>query len=311
MIIDVHQHTQWHGWGAAKLVADMDEQGIDRAWLLSCEIPPLEDEPTWHAAFNPVHVRTDGTHPGLPLCDVLATREAWPDRFIPGWCPWPGLPNAPDLLEAAVQMHGIRACGEWKFRMLLDDPRSLQVFRRAGKLGLPVTVHIDVPYMIPPASAAPAGGAAQAVGPAEPVYQRSWFGGTVENLARALGACPGTTFLGHAPGFWREISGDAAGDPKQYPDGPVAPGGRLAPLLEGHPNLFCDLSANSALTALRRDPDHARRFLTRFADRLLFGRDQLGGETLAFLRGLGLPAEALGKVLGGNAARLLGGEKAD
>jgi predicted TIM-barrel fold metal-dependent hydrolase len=303
MILDVHQHTQWHGWGASKLVADMDEHGIGRAWLLSCEIPPLEDEPTWHSAFNPVHMRPDGTHAGLPLCDVLATRDVWPDRFIPGWCPWPGLPNAPALLEAAVQMHGIRVCGEWKFRMLVDDPRSLEVFRVAGRLGLPVTVHIDVPYMMAPA---PAGGASQGAEAARPVYQRSWFGGTVENLARALDACPGTTFLGHAPGFWREISGDAAADPKAYPDGPVAPGGRLAPLLEAHSNLFCDLSANSALTALRRDADHARRFIARFADRLLFGRDQLGGETLAFLRGLGLPEEMMAKVLGGNAVRLVG-----
>jgi predicted TIM-barrel fold metal-dependent hydrolase len=205
-------------------------------------------------------------------------------------------------------MHGIRVCGEWKFRMLLDDPRSLEVFRLAGRGGLPVIVHIDVPYMVPPAPAAPAADGAQDASPAQPVYQRSWFGGTVENLARALDACPGTTFLGHAPGFWREISGGAAADPKQYPGGPVAAGGRLRPLLEAHPNLFCDLSANSALTALSRDADHARRFITHFADRLLFGRDQLGGETLTFLRGLGLPAEVLEKVLCGNAQRLLGEE---
>ena len=57
---------------------------------------------------------------------------------------------------------------------------------------------------------------------------------------------------------------------------------------------------------MRRDGDHARRFIARFADRILFGRDQLGADTLTFLRGLGLPEDALAAILYRNADALLG-----
>ncbi|MGB2823467.1 MAG: hypothetical protein WBF17_20975, partial [Phycisphaerae bacterium] len=54
----------------------------------------------------------------------------------------------------------------------------------------------------------------------------------------------------------------------------------------------------------RRDPKHAVEFLSRFADRLLFGRDLLGGGLLDFLQSLDLPPNVLEKVLLGNALRL-------
>ena len=104
-------------------------------------------------------------------------------------------------------------------------------------------------------------------------YFDGWFGGTIDNLERAMQACPDTIFIGHAPGFWREISADAADCPDVYPDGPVAMTGRLYGLFEKYPNLYADLSAGSGLTALKRDPEHALPFVRKFSDRLLFGRD--------------------------------------
>jgi hypothetical protein len=62
-------------------------------------------------------------------------------------------------------------------------------------------------------------------------------------------------------------------------------------LFERHENFFADLSAGSALNALKRDPEYARSFLIQFADRLLFGRDYYGGDPLDFLAGLELPTE--------------------
>jgi predicted TIM-barrel fold metal-dependent hydrolase len=293
MLIDTHQHVFWYGRDDAGLVADMDEHGIDLAWLLSWDMAPFEDAPEYHRVLNPLHRRGDGTHAGIPLSDLLRAREHYPQRFVVGYCPHPGLSHAAALFEAAYRMHGVRVCGEWKFRMLLDDPRCLELFRKAGELGCPVVLHLDVPYL--------------ADGRGGWSYQPLWFGGTVANLARALEACPGTTFIGHAPGFWREISGDADDDPKQYPDGPVAPGGRLHGLFEQYANLHADLSAGSGLGALRRDAAHARGFLTRFADRLLFGRDYYGGELMVFLRGLHLADDVMAKLCSANAGRLLGG----
>src|SRR5262249_10549858 len=94
-------------------------------------------------------------------------------------------------------------------------------------------------------------------------------------------------------------------DSKAYPDGPIREGGRLYPLFENCRNLYADLSAGSALGALKRDPEHARAFLCRFADRLLFGRDYYGDELLQFLKTLELPADVQERIFRENACELL------
>jgi predicted TIM-barrel fold metal-dependent hydrolase len=127
----------------------------------------------------------------------------------------------------------------------------------------------------------------------------------VDNLERALKLCPETIFIGHAPGFWRSISGDAEANPESYAAGPVTPGGKVPRLLETYPNLYADLSAGSGLRALRRDPAHGREFVLRFADRLLFARDYYGGELHAFLQTLELPKDVLEKVYFRNAEKLV------
>jgi len=290
-IVDSHQHVFWHGRDDAGLVADLDEQGVEYAWLLSWEIQFDEDRESYHSVLNPVHFRPDGAHAGIPLSDLLRARDRYPQRFVVGYCPHPNHESAPALLRHAVEMYDIRVCGEWKFKMLFDDPRCLELYRAAGELGLPVVLHLDVPYL------------PQADGTTE--YYSAWYGGTIENLERALKACPDTTFIGHAPGFWREISGDAASDPEVYPRGPVTGRGRLYDLFEANDNLCADLSAGSGRYALDRDPEHAMAFIRQHSDRLLFGRDCYGGDLHAFLSPLDLEPEIIEKVYHGNAERLV------
>lgn len=285
MIIDSHQHVYWHGKDDRGLVEDMDTHGIQQAWLLTWEIPIQDFQTKYSGLLNPVHIRPDGTHPGITLGDLLIARDRFPERFILGYCPDPTKPNAPDLLEAAVKIHGIKICGEWKFRLLIDDPRSIELFRKAGKLGLPVVLHLDVPWL-------------------NGAYQPEWYGGTVDNLERALIACPETKFIGHAPGFWREIA-PATDECDIYPTGKILTGGRLHQIFAKYPNLHADLSAQSGLRALKRDPQYAREFVLRFAERLLFGRDYYGGELSAFLDTLALPDIVKNQIYGGNAQNLL------
>ncbi len=294
MIIECHQHVFWQGRDDAGLIADLDAQGIELCWIMGWEIPqhPVYPENFAYARqLNPAHVRHDGSHPGIPLGDLLTARDRYPGRFVLGYCPDPAKPNASMIFESAVKMHCVRVCGEWKFRMPFDDPRCLELFHAAGRAKAPVVLHLDVPYL-PDAEG-------------RRVYQPAWYGGTVENLERALTACPDTNFVGHAPGFWREISGDADREPRAYPRGPVVAGGRLQPLLERYPNLYADISAGSGLMALKRDPQHAREFIVRYADRLLFGRDYYGGEHQEFLATLDLPAEVREKLMCRNALKLV------
>jgi predicted TIM-barrel fold metal-dependent hydrolase len=291
-LVDSHQHVRWHQRNEHGLIADMDAHAIAYAWLLSWLIGRDEQAPEYNFALNPAHFAPDGSHPGVPLADLLDTQKQYPARFVLGFCPHPAWANAPAILEAAHRMHGARVCGEWKFRVPFDDPRCLALFKKAGALQMPVVLHLDVPTLPDPQTGAP-------------VFQPLWYGGTVAHLENALQACPDTIFIGHAPGFWREISGDADRDPKQYPDGPVTPGGKLYRLFDHYPNLYADLSAGSGRTALARDPEHALKFVTRYADRLLFGRDYYEQDLHKFLQTLPLSAEVVDKIYWQNAERLI------
>jgi len=289
--IDSHQHVFWLNRDDAWLVREMDELGIDVAWLLTWYLLPEEDDHAYHVHTSPTNMRADGTHAAMPFSDVIATCKRFPKRFVPGYCPPPTRPNAAASFEAAYHMHGVRVCGEWSYRTLLDDPRSIELFRKAGELHCPVVLHMDVPFLTDDSG--------------RQQYQWRWYGGTVLNLERAMQACPETVFLGHGPGFWRAISGDADNDPAIYPTGPITPGGELLRLFEEYPNLYADLSAGSGMGAMERDPELAKQFVTDNADRLLFGRDRYGDDLDRFLQTLGLPEDVLTKVYCRNALRLV------
>jgi len=76
-------------------------------------------------------------------------------------------------------------------------------------------------------------------------------------------------------------------------------------MFEQYRNLYADLSAGSALGALKRDLRVATELLTRFSDRILFGRDCYGGALQSFLKALQLSDEVRERICHGNAQRLL------
>ena len=79
-------------------------------------------------------------------------------------------------------------------------------------------------------------------------------------------------FIGHAQGWWGNI--DLHHDQEAlYPKTPVTRGGISDRLLSDYPNMYGDLSANSGLNSLLRDEAHARGFIDRHQDRLLWASD--------------------------------------
>ncbi len=283
MIIDIHNHPDWHGHGLAAVLADMDACGIARAWLLSWECPVADHAPLWRG-----HPALGGDGP-IPFARCVSYAERAPGRFVLGYAPDPRRPEAIDRLHGMIEIYGVRVCGELKLRMMADNPDALRLYRFCGRQRLPVIIHFDDEFEQPSA------------------YPRAsyWYGGGIAALERALRACPETVFLGHAPGFWAHLSGDYPAAPVRYPKGPVTPGGKLPALLRQYPNLYCDGSAGSGLGALARDPTFAREFLLEFQDRYLFARDQFDTVHQDFLNGLGLPAPVLDKLFAGNALRLV------
>jgi len=285
MIIDSHCHPNWHGHDVDRVVENMDSMGIDLAWLHTWEIEPGECEPNYARVIDP---RWDS----ISLASVMEACHKYPDRFVPFYAPDPRKPGGVEKLRAAVDVHGVKGCGELKLRMCLDNPDALRLYHVCGELGLPVTFHLDIPLP-----------------PGKPTDQWSWwYGGSLGALERALQRCPETQFIGHSPGFWRYISGDADERNETYPKGPVTEGGELLRLFGDYPNLNADLSAGSGLNAIARDPTFGKSFLIDHQDRLLFGRDQFDRGHLDFLEGMDLPEETRDKIFYKNARRLMGEE---
>ena len=283
MLIDAHNHPNWHGFNAAKILHNMDEQGIDQMWLFSWEVPEDEYSPQYHAVLPP-------TGRGIPFEDVLAVGKEAPDRFILGYMPHPKRPDAIDRLKAAVEIHGVQVASELKVRLPFDDPDALRLYDACGQMRLPITIHLDYP-----------------IDHGKGNYPRPnwWYGGSLDAFERAIVACPDTAFIGHAPGFWAHISGDDLYDKASYPDGPVLAGGRLSDVMRKHRNLYADLSAGSGLKALQRDRIFGRDFLIEFQDKLLFGRDYFDTRLMDFLLELELPQQVFAKIASQNALRLL------
>lgn len=280
-IIDAHGHVKWYGYDAKRLVENMDQHGIDVMWLLTWEAPSHEIDQMSYSVFWPAQT-------GMPLPDVIEAVRLYPDRFVPFYAPDPREPGALRKLQGAVKWWGVRGYGELKCRVMMDNPNALEIFHYCGENGLPVIFHLDVP--LPRHTQG------------DPGY---WYCCDWENLAHALERCPRTTFLGHAPGFWREISGSADRDEGAYPKSDITPGGKLWQYLDTYPNLYCDLSAGSALNAISRNPEVGKRFLLQYQDRCLFGRDYFDDALYKFILSCELPADVLTKILHGNAERLV------
>jgi predicted TIM-barrel fold metal-dependent hydrolase len=96
---------------------------------------------------------------------------------------------------------------------------------------------------------------------------------------------------------------------KGYPDGRITPGGAAVRLLKDYPNMYADLSANSGLNAIQRDPDFGIPFLKNHADKLLFGTDAMGGtgreSHFEFYNQIELPQEIKTKIFRDNTRKLL------
>lgn len=293
--IDAHNHADWHAHDFDKFIANMDELGIDKTWILSWECPRWDFDPNtiWafplpSASWDEEGVANNGP---VPFSLGLRYKDRAPDRFILGYAPDPRRPDALKRLQAAVSIYGVRVCGEVKLRMMYDNPDALRMFRWCGENHLPVTLHFDYD------SATRTG--------CEFPRQSWWYGGGIDTLERLLKLCPETNFLGHAPGFWCHISNDELGFTNAYPTGPVIPGGEIARLLDIYPNLYCDMSAGSCNIALKRDPDYTRRLILKHPDRFVYARDYFDNICAELIESLALPDETRELLYHGNAERLM------
>jgi predicted TIM-barrel fold metal-dependent hydrolase len=220
---------------------------------------------------------------------AIEAAKRHPDRLVPFCCidPRTSYSGGRAGLRAMIKEYvdqGAKGFGEHKAGLLIDHPKMLALYEVCDDLKLPVLFHMD--------------------------RERGMDAPGLPGLEKVLKTFPRVAFIGHGPGFWASISGDATErDLGGYPRGPVKPAGALDRLFDGYPNLWGDLSAGSGAGALSRDRDFARGFLIRRSARLLFGTDYLrpGQNVPQFelLASFDLPADVRTKIERGNAAHLL------
>lgn len=221
---------------------------------------------------------------------VLQQTQPYRDRLIPFCCIDPrtsytgGAKGLLDMLQK-YRDAGCKGFGEHKPGVAIDDPRNMALCAACHELKWPLLFHID--------------------------NQRNLDKPGLPGLAKAVADHPNCQFIGHGPGWWASISGDATQiDIGGYPKTKVAPGGAIDALMEKYPNIWGDLSAGSGAGSISRDLDFGREFLIRRQDRIMFGTDFLAPKQAVpqfelFEQKLTLPAEVAAKIFRNNARKLL------
>jgi len=195
------------------------------------------------------------------------------------------LPAAREEIERYLKKGAI-GIGEQKFRVACDSPHLHLMAEIAREYGVPVLMH----------------------------FMHGRYNTGIENMHKTLEKFPEVSFIGHAQTWWGNIDKNHKQE-ELYPLTKVTPGGITDRLLTDYPNMFGDMSAGSGLNFLIRDEDHAKAFIQRHQNKLMFGSDCndtigrgpgcQGAQILANIRRL-VPNRALQrKLLYENAKRVL------
>jgi predicted TIM-barrel fold metal-dependent hydrolase len=196
----------------------------------------------------------------------------------------PDIPEASTIIQKYLKTGAI-GIGEQKFPVDCDSIHVHRIAELAETFQVPVLLHFE-----------------------HKVYN---FG--FERFYRILEKHPNVNFIGHAQTWWGNID-KKLDQTVLYPKTKVTPHGITDRYLSDYPNMYGDLSAASGLNALLRDEDHAREFLARHQNKLLYGSDCsdkigqgpgcLGAQCIAAVKRLAPDQNVVRKLLHDNAASL-------
>lgn len=278
-IIDIHQHTGYHGRTDQQFLAHQRAMGIATTIILPAG--SYVDLPSTHGGrSNGLAARCTGNEDSVKLVKEFPGEMTFFVNEVPDF------PGARKTLEKYLKAGAI-GIGEQKFHLDVESKPMMTIYDIAKEFGVPVLMH----------------------------FQHNVYNLGFERFHRVLEKYPTVNFIGHAQTWWGNI--DKNHDPKtMYPDlgAKVTPGGITDLLLTNYSNMYADHSAGSGLRALMRDEEHTTAFLERHQDQLLYGSDCKdtigrgpgcqGAQTLKTLRRLAPSKEVERKILYGNSKKL-------
>jgi predicted TIM-barrel fold metal-dependent hydrolase len=277
-VIDIHQHTHYHGRSDQQLIAHQRAMGVTQTILLPSG-RMMTRPSTRNGRSNGLAAKV------LPNSDAKGVTEKLPGEFYFGANEITDHKDARKEIEKYLKLGGI-VIGEQKFDVLVDSAASQDLYRLAADYKVPILMH----------------------------FQHRTYNRGFETFSKMLEKHPQTIFIGHAQTWWANI--DKAYDPKSgnYPTGKVTAGGLTDQYLQKYPNMFADMSAGSGLNSLLRDEEHTIEFFDRNQDKVLYGSDCAdalgrgpscqGARTLATIRRLAKNKQIERKILYGNSKKL-------
>jgi predicted TIM-barrel fold metal-dependent hydrolase len=278
-IIDIHQHVNYSGRSNEVLLAHQQAMGITRTILLPAG-RPVQSDATHDGLSNGLQADCAGNE------DCYQFAKARSDSYSFGANEVPDLPEATREIEKYLKL-GAVVVAEQKFGVECDSAAMERIYDLAADCKVPVLMH----------------------------WQVKMYNYGFDRFYKILEKHPRTIFVGHAQTWWANIDRNYVDAPSNlYPKGPVTSGGRTDRYLSDYPNMYGDLSAGSGLNALTRDEGHAREFLKRHQDKLIYGSDCndlvgsgplcQGSQTIAAVRRLAPSHRIERKLLYENARRV-------
>jgi predicted TIM-barrel fold metal-dependent hydrolase len=236
-IIDIHQHTNYLGRPNEDLLIHQRTMGVTQTILLPAGTPMMTPS-THQGKSNGLAAKAMGNE------NVRAFAGEHPGEFLFGANEVTDSGNARAEIEAGLKL-AAKVIGEQKFGVACDSVESQVLYGLAEEYNVPVLLH----------------------------FQHLTYNLGYERFYTMLDKFPKVNFIGHAQTVWANIDKNHADQATLYPKGPVTPGGITDAMLTKYPNFYADMSAGSGLNALTRDEEHARGFMERHQEKLLFGSD--------------------------------------
>ncbi|MBX2923521.1 MAG: amidohydrolase [Chitinophagaceae bacterium] len=236
-IIDIHQHIHYHARTDEQMVTHQEAMGVTMTVLLPSG-RPANTASTHQGVSNGLQAQAGGN----AECYLFSKEHKKHFRF--GVCAVPDATDAAYEIEKYLKL-GAVIIGELKFGVECDAPEMHKIYQLAQEYDVPVLMH----------------------------WQHGMYNYGFDRFYKILEQYSRVNFIGHAQTWWANIDKNHADQSVLYPKGTVTAGGITDRYLSDYPNMYGDLSAGSGLNALTRDEAHARTFLEKHQDKLLYGSD--------------------------------------